>query len=162
MKEGNLDVQLLFNSFIDYLVEKKGFSREELLSIKDNDKIPICIFDNKNLSALEAIVKYLKENLDLSLNKIAELLKRENSTIWITYNNAKKKNVSKIKITECKYYIPYNIFWNRDLGVLESICFYLKNNYGLTYHQIAVFLNRDDRTIWTSYNKAKRKEGTKK
>jgi len=28
---------------------------------------------------------------------------------------------------------------------------------GLTYHEIAVITNRDDRTIWTVYNRAKKK-----
>jgi len=28
----------------------------------------------------------------------------------------------------------------------------------MSYHEIAVMLNRDDRTIWTAYNKAKEKK----
>ena len=34
---------------------------------------------------------------------------------------------------------------------------YLKDKLNLTYHEIAVLLNRDDRTIWTCYNIAKKK-----
>jgi DNA-directed RNA polymerase specialized sigma24 family protein len=45
---------------------------------------------------------------------------------------------------------------------MESVVFYMKDTLGLTYHEIAVELNRDDRTIWTVYNRAKSKKGDKK
>ena len=55
--------------------------------------------------------------------------------------------------------IPSTIFLDRSLSVLEAISEYLKEEKGLSYHEIAVFLNRDDRTIWTCYNRAKKKRG---
>ncbi|MBI2005629.1 MAG: hypothetical protein HYS80_02600, partial [Candidatus Aenigmarchaeota archaeon] len=39
----------------------------------------------------------------------------------------------------------------------ENIAAYLKDTFGLTYHAIAVLLNRNDRTIWTVYQRAKKK-----
>ena len=56
-----------------------------------------------------------------------------------------------------KISIPSSILANRSLSVLEAISKYLKEEKGLTYHEIAVLLNRDDRTIWTCYNRAKKK-----
>lgn len=53
--------------------------------------------------------------------------------------------------------IPAHIFRDRSLSVLEILVEYLKENKGLTYHEIAVMLNRDDRTIWTCYKRAKEK-----
>jgi hypothetical protein len=53
--------------------------------------------------------------------------------------------------------IPTSIFLDRTISVLEAITKYLKEEKNLTYHQIAVLLNRDDRTIWTCYNRAKKK-----
>ena len=55
--------------------------------------------------------------------------------------------------------IPSSIFLDRTLSVLEIMVEYLKEKKGLTYHEIAVFLNRDDRTIWTCYNRALKKRG---
>ena len=46
--------------------------------------------------------------------------------------------------------------------MLESTVVFLKDKCKLSYHEIAVLLNRDDRTIWTSYNKAKKKGGKKR
>ncbi|MEK6887206.1 MAG: hypothetical protein AABW88_05230 [Nanoarchaeota archaeon] len=53
--------------------------------------------------------------------------------------------------------IPISVLSNRSLATLESVVVYLKENLNLTYHQIAELLNRDDRTIWTCYNRASKK-----
>lgn len=55
--------------------------------------------------------------------------------------------------------IPSSIFRNRNVAVLEALAQYLKEDAGMTYHQIAVLLNRDDRTIWTCYSRASKKKG---
>jgi hypothetical protein len=54
---------------------------------------------------------------------------------------------------------PSKIFKDRSLSVLEALTEYLKDSRSLTYHEIAVLLNRDDRTIWACYNRAKGKRG---
>ena len=53
--------------------------------------------------------------------------------------------------------IPSNIFKDRSLSVLEAIVKYLKEKRNLTYHQIAELVDRDDRTIWTVYNRVIKK-----
>jgi len=53
--------------------------------------------------------------------------------------------------------IPTAIFQDRELSVLEAIAEYLKEKKGMRYSEIAKLLNRDDRTIWTAYNRAKEK-----
>ena len=55
--------------------------------------------------------------------------------------------------------IPSYIFKDRKLSVLEAIVKYLKEERQLSYHEIAVLLKRDDRTIWTVYNRVKKKYG---
>jgi hypothetical protein len=57
--------------------------------------------------------------------------------------------------------VPLSLFSNRKLGVLEVIVKCLKENFELTYSRIASILNRDQRTIWTTYKKAKDKEKEK-
>jgi len=53
--------------------------------------------------------------------------------------------------------IPSIVLRDRSISVLEAIVEYLKDEKKLSYHEIAVLLNRDDRTIWTCYNRAKTK-----
>ena len=50
--------------------------------------------------------------------------------------------------------IPTYIFQDRTLSVLEALSEYLHLTRKLTYHEIAVLLNRDDRTIWTCCHRA--------
>jgi DNA-directed RNA polymerase specialized sigma24 family protein len=45
---------------------------------------------------------------------------------------------------------------------MESVVDYMKDSLGLSYHEIAKELNRDDRTIWTVYHRASKKKGDKK
>lgn len=53
--------------------------------------------------------------------------------------------------------IPSSIFLDRRLSALESLVMFLKDEYQFTYAQIARLINRDDRTIWTVYQRAKKK-----
>jgi hypothetical protein len=69
--------------------------------------------------------------------------------------NLGKKRADSIKKEEIL--IPSSIFIDRKLSVLEILVEYLKEKRNLNYHQIASLLNRDDRTIWTVYNRAKKK-----
>ena len=58
-------------------------------------------------------------------------------------------------------FIPLDVLKNRDLGVLESITVYLKDKKNMKFSEIARSLDRDQRTIWTTYTKAKKKLGEK-
>ena len=53
--------------------------------------------------------------------------------------------------------IPSSIFRDRSLSVLEVLVEYLKDKHQRSFHEIAVLLNRDDRTIWTVYSRVKQK-----
>ena len=149
-------------TLIERLKEEHKLSSEEIINLLtqkpiSHDLIPISIFDNKELSALETIVKYLKENLNYNYVKISKLLSRDQRTIWATYKNSIKKRKGKLIVKESKYIIPISIFSDRNFAVLELICEYLHDNYNLRYSEIAILLNRDQRTIWTSYQRIKNK-----
>ena len=126
-------------------------------------ELPSSIFVDRTLSVLEIISEYLKDEKGLSYHEIAELLNRNDRTIWTCVNRAKKKRVDpKPLVKEEGVMIPSIIFKDRTLSVLEIISEYLKEEKGLTYHEIAEVLNRDDRTIWTCYNRSKKKRNTEK
>ncbi|MBD3310338.1 hypothetical protein GF351_03910 [Candidatus Woesearchaeota archaeon] len=58
--------------------------------------------------------------------------------------------------------LPLSVLRDRSVSVLEAIVGYLKDEKGLTYHEIAVMLNRDDRTIWTVFSRVKKKRRSRK
>ena len=53
--------------------------------------------------------------------------------------------------------IPSFVFRDRSVAVLESLVEYMKDSQGLSFHEIALLLNRNDRTVWTVYRRAKLK-----
>ena len=55
-------------------------------------------------------------------------------------------------------YVPTSVFRDRNLKVLEALVTYLKEQQGMRYSHIAKLLNRDPRTIWTVYRKAREKD----
>ena len=67
------------------------------------------------------------------------------------------KSKRRLKEDPKKVYLPSSIFKDRTLSVLEVMVEYLKEKLNLSYHEIALLLNRDDRTIWTVYQRAKKK-----
>lgn len=143
--------------------EKYKISSDDILSLIEERSvskgilIPVSVFETESLSALEAICKYLKEELEITYSKIALLLNRNSRTIWTTYNNAARKSKEKLFVKESKFFIPVSIFTDRKLSVLEAIVSHLKDSFNLRYSEIAALLNRDERNIWAAYKKAKKK-----
>lgn len=124
--------------------------------------IPAEIFKS-SLSPLENVVMYLGVQLQLNQTQISNVLNRDHTTIWTTLLNAKNK----IKEVEYKEFIshipeenilvPISVFANRKLSILESLSIYIKDKFELNYHQIALILGRNDRTVWTVVNRARKK-----
>ncbi len=155
---------MLSDSYKEILFSRlKSLSKPEKIEIisflteqlKEN-VLPIFIFKNNSLSALETIVKYLKEEHNLSYSEISRLLNRSSKTIWVTYQRSKKKMPKKLK-GKSDIFIPVEIFQNRKFSVLESLVSYLKQEQGISYKEIAKLINRNYRTVLTVYRRFKKK-----
>jgi|SRR3989338_10398503 len=156
------------NKLIELLsrLKSQGLTSQDILSMinkwlkvpaKEEVNIPISVFKNDKLSCLETIVKYLRENKLLAFKQIGSLTNRNEVALAVTCRNARKKLEAKFAEEISPYAIPVSILKDRNLSVLENVVSYLKDTFGLTYHSIAVLLNRDDRTIWTVYQRARKK-----
>lgn len=137
---------------------KYNLTAQQLVHVLDDKEIlvPFSIF-TKKLSILEAITKYLKEELRLSFHQIGSLLNRNERNIWHTYSNTKKKYAARLSMVTSRYFFPLSIFQN-NLSILENLVMYAKEELQLSYHHIALLTERNDRTIWTMYQRAKRKQ----
>ncbi len=149
LKEENLSYEETLK-IINNILSKNYAATEDII-------LPASIFDNTILSSLELIVKYLHENLGLKFSKIAKLIGRNNVALANSYRIAVQKHPSKLVVKPSVFVVPCSILKNRKLSVLENISYYLKNNYKLTYHDVAVLLRKNDRTIWTVYQRALKK-----
>jgi hypothetical protein len=95
-------------------------------------------------------VKYLREERAYPLARIAVLLKRDNRTIWSSYEQAHKKAVDREAGSGMP--VPVNVFSDREKGVLETLVLHLRGK-GMRYSEIGRLLDRDTRTIWTVGNR---------
>ena len=144
-------------SELSALKHKYNLSNDELLSYLDESLIPISIFNTK-LAPLQALVKYLKENLNYNYNKISKDLNRNYQTIRTTYITTPKIKIS----ISSKFFISLSLFKKNKFSILETLVSYLKDSKSLSFHNIAKILNRDDRTIWTCYHRYETKKQNEK
>ena len=54
-------------------------------------------------------------------------------------------------------HIPVSVFSNTKLSGLELVCKYLKDELNIHFSEISRLLNRDYRTVWTTYSIASKK-----
>ncbi len=106
-----------FELIVKYLVETKNYRHTDIARITNRSKqgvwqaynhsknkfpdkfsfekskydFPVSIIQDKKVSILESIVKYLKEEYNLSYAKISRLIKRDQRTVWTVYKRAIKK-----------------------------------------------------------------------
>ena len=94
---------------IEEIKEKYNLSSNEILSLAEEKPVskevlvPVSVFENEELSALESICKYLKEELEFNFAKIALLLNRNHRTIWTTYSNAIGKVKGRLRTFKTSY-----------------------------------------------------------
>ncbi len=137
--------------------QEKGVTSEK---INDEKIVPATIFSQQT-GSFEAIVKYLKENRELSYNKIAEILGRNYQTIVTAHKKAIQKNPLISQSPYTKYTVDISKLKDRSLSVLEHVSVQLKEQ-GLNFSEIARQTARDPRTIWTTYTNAVKKSGQNK
>ena len=73
---------------------KKEVDRDRILSKKGevgDILVPSSIFQDRDVSPFEALVKYLRDNEKLRFREISILLRRDERNIWTVYRRAKKK-----------------------------------------------------------------------
>ncbi len=134
----------------------------ELLSVQQGPRkisIPLSVITVPELSALESICRYLKDEKGLRYSEIAKLLNRDQRTIWVTCHNSLKKRKEPLTIEGSPYMLDISLFQDRNLSVLEAAVKYLKDTHNLRYVDIAGLINRDERNVWALYHKAGKKIG---
>jgi len=137
------------------LATKYNISKKSVTGLVASETlIPLEIFSYK-LSGLEALVKYLKENLGLSFKEIASKLNRKQTTIWTSYTNAVKKQKKKFVISS-DLNLSLEKVSDRTFTVTEAVVHNLKAR-GMRYNEISSLLNRDQRNIWSTNARAKKK-----
>jgi len=164
-KKKNMDGQLFEELFFEFIEKKYSISKKDFLTILEkkqleekqntNNGIPITILNNKKLSSLETIVKFLRENKKLSYKEIGKLLSRNSQSLAVSYAISRKKMPEIIKdvVNSNTIIIPF-IAFSSHLSILESICEYL-HSQNHSYADISRMLNLNPRTVWTVCHRAR-------
>lgn len=142
------DINNLLREFEEYLNQK---------SIEQN--IPSSIFSEK-LTPFESAVKFLIENKKINYSEIGRILQKDRQVIWITYKRTAKKVSSTFKNLDFTNSIPLQKLSSNKYSIAELIVAHFKE-LNLKNSDIAKILKKDPKTIWTFYNRYKRKGGQK-
>lgn len=118
--------------------------------------IPYSVFKDEKLSAFELVVKYLKEIMGLRNITISKILNRNPKTVWVTYNNCKRKSKKPLQL-DSEYAFPVKILSERKLSVLESIVVYASEVLDMDLENISSLTHRKKITIITILRRARLK-----
>jgi hypothetical protein len=140
-----------------------GFARSP--SNQKNLFFPTSLLCDRTVSILEAVASYLHEEKGYTFRRIGGLLSRDAKTMFTSYARAKKKrarcNAEEDPARDLHQLhsvdIPLSVFHDRTLKTLEVLVTFLKEEKKLTYRQIGLVLNRDERNMWTVYHNVQKK-----
>jgi len=119
--------------------------------------IPVSIFATE-LSPAEAVVKYLKEHHSMTFSEIAKLINRDQRGIWGSYARSQRKLPGAFDLGFAVHTIPISCFNDRSRSILEHVVTHLKDEKELKPAQICSLLNKKPSTIWTAYQRGRRKQ----
>jgi len=125
-------------------------------AVTTKETIPVEIFSG-TLSPAESIVKYMKENMEMTLHDIGGALCRDERGIWGSYNRAKKKMPEAFNIVGSTVQVPVEIFKDRTKSILEAVIVYLVDQCKLKFSRIAKLLNKKYSTVYTTHQRAHKK-----
>jgi len=130
-------------------------AKKKKLPVKRIIQFPIDILTDK-LTVFESVVKHLHEEQEISLSKIAQILHRDKRNIWQIYANAKAKVPRRTVAKGATFWVPIHIF-SAKLSPTEAVVLYLRAKKKLSFSEIARLLSKEYRTIWTIYDRARKK-----
>jgi len=144
---------------IDLLVQEKlrQFEQEIRTTVEQyhDPKIPVSVFKTK-ASTLELIVKYLHEVEQRNFSDIAHLLQRDPRTIWHAYQRSMRRKVQLV-VEKSELAVPVSLFAQRQFSPLEILVSYLHDQHQLSFAEIARRLALNPKTIWTVYQRYRKK-----
>ncbi len=145
---------------VNLLCSRYGLEDAEVLYLVRKSRgyrsVPAEIFSQR-LSPLEALVSFLRNNMELRLSEIARMLFRDQRTVWATFNKAAAKQKRLFIPARSKAPIPLEIFSSRKLSVLEGAALYLSKERGMRLVDVSRLLKKDTSTVWTALSRARKK-----
>jgi len=145
------------------LAKNREFSRK----FSDSDSVilvPTAIFSDRNLSFSESLIDFLWAGSNLAPSKIGKLLSMDRRNVFTIMQRIAEKKKQKTTVPEPKenIFIPVDVFSERKFSVQEQLVAYLKEEKQLSNKEIALIISRSEKTVWTAYDRMKKKRGERK
>lgn len=160
------DLVRLQTRIMEFLSQKYSLTASDVLQLRPGGElnifIPITVFGTE-LSPSESITKFLKEKHNLTFSQIAEMIGKETSSVWSSYKRTQIKVSGDFAFEDSDVKVPINAFAVPDLSILEALVLYVVDTKKLKISQVSSFVKKNKSTLWTAYNRAKKKikEGKK-
>lgn len=125
--------------------------------------IPCAVFCDRSLSFSESLIEFLWTKHRLSPSKIGSFLSMDRRNVWTLMERIARKKGTKISqpIPFEVPLLPIGIFSGRKASVLETIVAYLREEAGLSNREISARLCRSEKTVWTAYDRYKKRGDAK-
>lgn len=152
MNDRTMLLQKIKTSFSS-LKNEHGFTMDELLGIfRESELMVPCSLFRSEGSPLSLLVRYLVDGLKVPLPEVPEMINRSYRAVWGAYRHGKDFTKPEPGV----HYLPMSCF-TPGLSIMEAVTRYLKETMSMRLHDIALELGRDDRTIWTHYDRSQKK-----
>ncbi len=148
MAKIRIDREALLRDAAAYLSAEAASRRRTLLA-------PVSIFVTE-LTPLEAIVKYLREEQGMRLVAIAAVLGRDQREVGVAYRRSRAKMPRPLPAKPARLSFPVALLADRRLSPFEHLVRALRE-MDLSNVEIARLVRRDERTVWTVARRAERK-----
>jgi len=114
--------------------------------------LPLTVFSDARVGALEATVFYLRDHCKLDFSTISTHLDRPHTTLRHSYAVARKKLDGVLAVGPSTHTIPVVLFQDRSTSVQRLLVRYCHDELKLSFSAIAKAIARDPRTVWTAYH----------
>lgn len=165
--KSNTEVLSKISELVQLIEQKTGKDFSDILSqTKKKEQIqkdffPLSILTRK-LGVAETLVRYLKDWQHLNYRNISNIMHRSEGVVGVMYRTSLKKYPSQLKPSlpfSQDILVPLSLF-SETYTAFESIIIYLKEKESLKFSQIARLTSRDQRTIWTIYNRTRNRSNS--
>ncbi|MDO8481271.1 MAG: hypothetical protein Q7S65_05690 [Nanoarchaeota archaeon] len=141
---------------LDSLQQDYRLSSSELVALAQGIRVPPTVLA-LGLSPLEAVATYLVEERQLSITTVARLLCRSKQGIWQAVSDARRKLQKRVWPGASPHDLPVETLGKKPRSLLENLVTYLHEQRKLSFADIARLIDRNQRTVWTAYHRAREK-----
>ena len=132
------------------LLKRQTYSTRAPWLIEVTSALAVFSFSRKRKKKVGKLIAELDAELmdryGVGLDQVNELLKK------------KEKETREEEEEKAETAVPVSIFASEGLSPTEALVSYLKDECGMKFSEIAAHLLRDDRTVWSEYHLASKKE----